>query len=259
MIWQKTLIYIPIILLISTIQNQKIEIKNIDGLDLDQFGFVYITVGDKLTRYDKNLNVMASYSQPLLGDISSVDASIALSPVVWFGETYRINILDNRLNESRSINLLDQGFYDPKLISVSDDSHLWIYDQSEDKIIRFSTETNKRTNLSLNISQILGEENDPIQLISTFEKNFLNVPEKGILVFDAVGAFVKLIAVKDIERLVLYNSRIYYKKENNIYKLDKEGKSEIIVKDLTDCKTFDMFDGKIYLANPFRVEIRTLN
>lgn len=259
MIWQKTLLISTFIFLLSTLQTQKIEIKNIDGLDIDQFGFIYITVGDKLTRYDKNLKVLASYSQPILGDISTVDATIALNPVLWFGETYRINILDNRLNESRTINLLDQGFYDPKLMSVSDDQHLWIYDQSEDKIIRFSTESNKRKNESLNISQILGEENDPIQLISTFEKNYLNVPEKGIIVFDALGAFLKLIAIEDIERLLIYNNRIYYQKQTGIYRLDKEGKSEIIIKDLTDCKTFDIFDNKIYLVNPSRVEIRPIN
>ncbi len=259
MIWQKTILISSFIFFISTIQNQEIKIKNIDGLDVDQFGSIFITVGDKLTRYDKDLKEIASYSQPLLGDITKVDASNALNPVLWFGETYRINILDNRLNESRTINLLDQGFRDPKLISVSDDGNIWIYDQSEDKIIRFSTESNKRTNNSLNISQILGEENDPIQIRSTFEKTYLNVPEKGILIFDAVGAFEKLVALKGIEYFSLYNSKIYYQKENTIYKLDKQGKSEIICKDLTDCKTFDIFDNKIFLVNNSRVEIRAIN
>lgn len=259
MITIKTLFISSAIFLLSSIQNQQIEIKNIDGLDLDQFGSLYITVDDKLTRYDKNLKVIASFSQPLLGKISKVDAANALNPVLWFGETYRVTILDNRLNESTSINLLDQGFYDPKLISVSDDRHLWIYDQSEDKIIRFSTETNKRTNESLNISQILGEENEPIQLYSTFERNYLNVPEKGIIVFDAVGAFVKLIAIRSIDRMVLYNSQIYYQKDKAIYRLDKEGKSLIMIPDLTDCKTFDIYNNKIFLVSPTRVEIRTLN
>lgn len=259
MIWQKTVFISSLILFLSTIDNQEIKIKNIDDLDVDQFGSIYISLGDKLTLYDKKLKEIASYSQPLLGDITKVDANNALNPVLWFGETYRINILDNRLNESRTINLLDRGFRDPKLMSVSDDRNIWIYDQSEDKIIRYSTESNKRTNESLNISQILGEENDPTQITSTFEKTYLNVPEKGILVFDAVGAFEKLVSIKGIENFVLHNSRVYYQKENNIYKLDQQGKSQIIIEDLTDCKTFDIFDNKIFLVNSTRVEIRALN
>lgn len=259
MTWPTKLSFSLILLFTSSAAPRELKLKNIDSLDIDQFGFSYIAIDEKLSKYDKELKVIASFSEPLFGDIAKVDATNALNPVLWFGETYRVAILDNRLNQSQSINLLDQGFYDPKLISVSDDRHLWVYDQSEDKIIRFSTETNKRTNQSLNISQILGEENEPIQMHSSFEKIYLNVPEKGILIFDALGAFEKLVAVKNIEHFEIYKGLIYFQKEKTINMLNKQGKSEIVAKDLTDCKSFDIFENKIFLISSLGVEIRTLN
>lgn len=239
-------------------ENTSFNISNVDHIDIDQFGFTYVSIGEKLTRYDKDFKVIASYSEPLLGDITEVDATNALNPVLWFGETYRVGILDNRLNESQILNLLDLGFYDPKLISVSDEQHLWIYDQSEDKLIRFSLESNKRTNESLNVSQILGAENQPNQLYSSFEKIYLNVPEKGILIFDPLGAFLELIAIPEIDHMVLYKNELYFLKKGQISRLDSNGKSEILDLKSTDIKTFDIFAQKIFIVSQSSIEIKDL-
>lgn len=232
-----------------------VEIKGIDILQVDQFGFIYVVKNDKITKYDKAFKVQSSFSQPILGSITHIDVSNALNPAVLFGDTYNLSMLDNRLNESQTLNLLELNFYDPKLMSVSDQRHLWIYDQSEDKLIRFSLENNERENASLNITQILGKENQPHSLISDFEKVYLNVPEKGILIFDAVGAFLELVPIKDIEQMRVKQKTIYFSKKGSVYRLLKSRKTEKIVTDDTELQYFEVFGNEIYLIHPSSIQI----
>lgn len=236
-------------------QNRTIKLKGIDILQIDQFGFIYAVKNDKITKYDKDFKVLSSFSKPILGSITHLDVSNALNPAVLFGDTYNLSLLDNRLNEAQTLNLLELDFYDPKLMSVSDQRHLWIYDQSEDKLIRFSLENNTRENVSLNITQILGQENQPHSLVSDFEKVYLNVPEKGILVFDAVGAFLELIPIKDIEQMRVRQKTIYFRKEGAIYRLLKSKKTEKITSKATDLQYFEVYNDEIFLIHPSWIEI----
>lgn len=253
------LILLQFILLSSYHTIRVLPIKDAQNFSADQFENLYVLKNDVITKYDISNKEQASFSNPLFGDITAIDVSNALTPIIFFGDTYRVGILDNRLNESASLNLIELGFNDPKLISVSDDQHLWIYDQSIDKLIRYHFENAERTNTSLNISQLLGMENTPTQMVSTFENVFLNVPEKGILVFDATGAFQELIPIPGIRKFHVAGNQIYFIKDEILKSFDRQTKHQKeIQKNYRNILSFMVLNNKVFQLHAYGIEVNKL-
>jgi streptogramin lyase len=172
--------------------------NDVDHFSVDQFKNVYLVKGNELVKLDKEGEELYSYSNPIWGDIYNVDARNALNPYVFYRDVNQLVIVDNRLNASTALNFTDYGFLDVRFISFSDQNNVWFYDQATDKIYRFNMQRNKVSNSSLNITQISGSENMPADMVSTIDQVFLNVPDKGIFMFDAVGAFQKLLPIKGV-------------------------------------------------------------
>ena len=143
-----------------------------------------------------------------------------MNPLAFFDIANQMVVLDNRLNESYTNTFTDQGYIDVNLISFSDQDHIWLYDQNTDRLYRFNLEQRKKINQSLNITQLTATENEPTELITTFENLYLNVPDAGILIFDAVGAFSKKIAITGASGLSIEKDKLYFIKEKAITELN---------------------------------------
>ncbi len=186
-----------------------IPAKDVDYFSVDQFSNIYLVKGNELIKIDRDAKQLYSFSNPILGDIYQIDARNALNPYIFYRDVNQLVIVDNRLNSSTALNFTDQGFLDVRFISFSDQNNVWFYDQATDKIYRFNMQRNRVSNTSLNITQISGSENLPEDMVSTIDQVFLNVPDKGIFVFDAVGAFQKLIPLKGVSAFDVRMKKLY--------------------------------------------------
>jgi len=126
-------------------------------------------------------------------------------------------VVDNRLNASTAINFNDYGFLDVLFISFADQDNVWFYDQGTDKMYRFNLQSKKVVNSSLNITQLIGAENTPHSMVSTINKVYLNIPSKGILLFDALGSLQKTIPIKNIESFCVQGTELYYVQDKKVY------------------------------------------
>lgn len=187
---------------------QTVKVGEAEGFSVDQFNNIYIINGSELIKYDENAKQLYSFSNPILGDIFQVDVQNPLNPYVFYRDVNQLVIVDNRLNSSTALDFTDYGFLDVRFLSFSDQNNVWFYDQATDKIYRFNMQFNKVSNTSLNITQISGSENLPQGMLSTIDQVFLNVPDKGVFVFDAVGAFQKLIPLKGISSFDVKKKRL---------------------------------------------------
>lgn len=188
---------------------KSIPAKDVEHFSVDQFKNLYLVKGNELIKYDRDAKQLYSFSNPILGDIYQVDARNALNPYIFYRDVNQLVIVDNRLNSSTALNFTDHGFLDVRFVSFSDQNNVWFYDQATDKIYRFNMQRNKVSNTSLNITQISGSENLPEAMVSTIDQVFLNVPDKGIFVFDAVGAFEKLIPLKGLAAFDVRMKKLY--------------------------------------------------
>ena len=194
-----------------------LKLSKVDQFYVDQFQNIYVVIGPELRKYDPTYKQLYSYSNPLKGAISQVDVLNALNPYIYYKDWNEVVVVDNRLNASTAINFNDYGFLDVQFISFSDQYNVWFYDQATDKLYKFHLPSKKVVNTSLNITQLVGIENVPQAMVSTINKVYLNVPEKGILVFDALGALLKTIPLKNVVGISIQGNDLYFIEKGSLH------------------------------------------
>jgi hypothetical protein len=201
--------------------------KGADLLTADQFGNLFLSYQEELIKLSPQGKELYSYSDPLYGDISTVDALNAMNPLVFYNDVNQLRLLDNRLNESRAYNLLDAGFIDPALVAYTDEDNIWIYDQVQDRLIRYNLRFSKPNAQSLTITQITEYENKPEGLFCSFNNVLLALPGQGLLVFDALGAYEKTVTLPKNQMLSFYNQSLLMVSPQGgvtLYNLEKDKK-----------------------------------
>ena len=177
----------------------ELRLPDADIIGIDQFGSIYTASGFELRKFDEAGKELYAFADPVLGDIYEIDVLNPLSPYLFFKDANQMLVVDNRLNQKGELNFNDFHFIDVQLISFSDQENVWFYDQGSDKLHRFNIRTRTRTNESLTITQIVGQENQPTGLVSSIDKVYLNIPDQGIYIFDATGAFAGIIPLLEVD------------------------------------------------------------
>lgn len=240
---------------------QKLNLKHdCDNFGVDQFGNIYLIKGDELLKLDSKGKELYAFSDPLYGNITSVDALNAMNPLVFYDDVNQLRILDNRLNDVLSFDLLEAGFIDPTLVAYSDQENIWFYDQILDRLARFEPTQNKITDQSLVIAQINNKQIRPIALLSSFNRVLLVIPNVGIMVFDPQGSYVKTIALPDFEFLAFSNKTIIALNRNGLiseYTLDTDKINHGIL-NLEKPKAAQLINNRLYVLDQKVILIYTI-
>jgi hypothetical protein len=171
----------------------------------DQFSNIYLVYDEELVKLSPTGKKLYSYSDPLYGDISNVDALNAMNPLVFYNDVNQLRLVDNRLNESQAYNLLDAGFIDPAFVAYTDEDNVWIYDQVQDKLVRYNLRHQEVTAQSQVITQITNTESKPSGLYCSFNKVVLEIPGHSALIFDALGAYQTTLSLSENTQVSFYN------------------------------------------------------
>ncbi|MGB0176632.1 MAG: hypothetical protein ACPF9D_05675 [Owenweeksia sp.] len=236
-----------------------ISLKNVDFFTIDQFQNIYHVRFDQLKKLDKIGKTVFEYSNPLLGSIQSVSALDPLNLLFFYKDQAQITTLDNRLNESTAIRLTDIGLNDVQLVSQSDQNNVWVYDQATDRLHRININNSSVSNKSLNITQLVRSENQPTQLESTYDQVFLNLPENGLLVFDATGSLMQTVTLKKIEHFALNGEDLLYLKNDTIKGLNL--KKNTMLKSswhVPGARSFTASGGKLYVLDKKKLYVYSL-
>lgn len=198
------------------ISSPSAEEKQLSTFAADQFGNLYLAQGNNLKKVDDNNKTIARFSNPINGDITSVDLLDPMYPLVFFNDFNRISFLDNRLNERESTDLINLRFSDPELVCNGGNNLLFIYDQATDKISRYDHQEQRTLNQTLNITQLLKKENTPLALQADFEGVYLYTSELGLVIFDNVLAYRKTLPITNAIDVVKKNKKYYFLYETKI-------------------------------------------
>lgn len=170
------------------------KIASAYDLSLDQFGNIYYLQGNQIIKKEGSTGAETqNYSDPRLGKISHFTLINPLQPLLYYADFNQIQILDNRLNFSRSIKLLDAGFTDPSLVSYTLQGQILIFDQVSDRLNIYLPESNRIQNFSPAINQLSPSQNRPSLLLTSYNQHLLYLADEGFLVFDALAAYQKKV------------------------------------------------------------------
>jgi len=190
-----------------------------DHITTDIQEHVYGWKNNRLDLYDADGNLLYYYTNPSLGFISKVDASIPTKIMVYHEESNTIVLLNNKLAPiGNPIHLIDFQIQTPVLPAMFGINRLACYNETNQQIIL----------IDLDMSQIdvvncqFDMEFHPQFMVAdhNFEQLLLSDSAAGIAIYDRFASFQKWIPVQGIQYLQLQNNILYYLKDDSIYSND---------------------------------------
>lgn len=169
-----------------------------DYFELDKFDNVYVVNQNQLQRLASKTESAYIFEDERYGKITTIDVSNPQKLLLFYDAYDIILSLDNTLTITREIDLKNLNYSDINAVALSNDNLIWLYDPTSFQLKKIDQNGQiKAESLSLiheNLDHIL-----PIKIIEHENKVFVNSPDDGILVFDNLGQFIKLLPLKNIQ------------------------------------------------------------
>lgn len=251
---KKTYLFILLISLCSlSFQNDTKPLvikKTHDFFAMDNLGNMYFITESEIMKYLANGTYFNRYSNLRLGQITSVDATNGLRVMLFYKDQQQIMFLDSQMSQkSDPVSLEQMGYEQTELVCVSANNGFWIFNKSNNELIRFDEHLKKIASTG-NLKQMLQTELKPNFMTEHNGDLFLNCPEIGIYVFDIFGTFSKVISIKELKNIQVNEDIVYYLKDNKFcsynYKLFEEVCDSFPIKKINQAW---YFKNKVYLSD----------
>ena len=209
---------------------------------------LYLWKDAVLEKQSADREVLAQYSNPSLGIISSVDAKIPSKILVFHQESGTIVLLDNNLSPiGNALSLFEHGLYSTTLAAFAGASRIALFDDAAQLLIL--------TDLDLNIINSTpidaGSSFHPTLMECSLDKNVLLADStSGVLFFDKFGTFERKLPLAGIRSLQMQGENLYYLQDNSIYKYDLTALDIILIFNLpVNIKSFRRSNSTMHLLN----------
>jgi len=191
-----------------------------DYITSDNLGNVYVVRQDELTKYSKEGELLLTYSDKSLGEITMVDVRNPLKILLYYQDLSSVVFLDNRLSRIGDHIALDQmGLEQSTLACTSHSNGIWLYDPLTFQLSRLD-QFLKIERQTQNINQLLGHEIIPNFLLEANNWVYLNDPETGIHVFDIYGTYYKTIQLKGLTEFQILDNNLYFRSNDEMMWFD---------------------------------------
>ena len=200
----------------------------IDGINIDRYGYIYEMSYDNLLKKNKNNEILYSYSNKNLGKINQVDVSNPLRPLLLYNDMGVICVLDNTLSQQeKNIDLNSLSLYQTNCIANSNfDNGIWLFDLDINEIIKIDIHSNI-TYKSGNLAVILPDFEGPIIRMQEYNKHLFAFTKNQIFEFDQFGSLLHTIPasastgfIYDDDSYILYDGAHFLKYFKLDFKLD---------------------------------------
>jgi len=188
-----------------------------DSLISDPLGNLYLLKGSQITKYDPSGKLLMRFSNKVLGEIASADASNPMKILLFSPVLNRIVFLDSQLSENGPpVDLSESGLDQTILACTSHDNGFWVYDQREFELLRLNQEL-QISHRSGNIPLQTGLPVKPSAVYQYQNKVYLYDKQTGFLVFDIFGAYTKTIPLKSVESVSFSEDCIFFIREEKLF------------------------------------------
>ena len=221
---------ILIILLAVLIQSSSplFEIPTkVNQIYTDNLENLYVVRDFTLLKYNPSGNLLFTYSDNFMGEISSISIGEGLKVMVYYRDNGQMVVLDNTLSQIASaVNLNFNNLGTTTLATTSVQNSFWFYNPIDGAIIR-TTNTISVIFNSGNLSQLLNYRINPNFMVEYSNKLYLNDPEIGIMVFDIFGTYLKTIPIKGLLKFQVAEKGLYFYSNNHLYFYDFQNFNQI--------------------------------
>jgi hypothetical protein len=192
-------------------------VEKITDIQIDNLENIYIlTKENKVVKYTEKYVKQYEYSNNLIGEIKSIDATNPQKILCFVKDFNRILVLDNTLAEINIIDLSTSDFLDVSAVARTNDNQIWLFDPINQVLVKVNDliepqfVSNRLSDLNLGII-------NPVSLKERGNKVVMTDPDIGLLIFDNFAQFLKLIPEKGVENFQVFGDYLFFTQENKYF------------------------------------------
>ncbi|MFK7807214.1 MAG: hypothetical protein AB8F74_05360 [Saprospiraceae bacterium] len=175
-----------------------------------------VTSNNELLKYDQKGQLLFQYNNQRLGDITWVDATDPFHVLLFYQEYFTAIILDRTLNILGEYQLFDLNITDVNVVAMANDSNLWIFDETSGKL-KMISQTGEIVEESQNTRLLLEKSIQPVNIVATNNRIYINAPESGILIFDNFGTYLKTLPITELADFQIIDNQLIYQKGTKLF------------------------------------------
>jgi hypothetical protein len=215
-----------------------------------------ITNKSEVIKYDNQGYFDSRYSNKKYGRLAAVDATNSFKLLFWYPDFQSIMLVDAALNELKTLNLNDLQVGRAAAMAMGDDGNLWILDGTSNQMVQFGVEQSNVKKVQSTPLSMSGLQ--PTQMVVRQNLFYLNVPSRGILVFDRFGKLVRTLAITNASFFQILDNQVFYQKDNQFFRfhLQTLASSPIVLpKDVKGAQPIRLEKGRLFAQRGTSVDI----
>ncbi len=214
-------------------QHWKLFKKN-DSLDCRYFltdhlkNIYIITNKSEVLKYDGEGYFDSRFSYKKFGRIGAADVTNPFKIILYYADYQCIVVIDGALNPIKTLFLNDMRVANASAIAMGDSGYIWIYDSGVNKILRFGVDASG-FNLAYSTPPLSISGLQPNQMLIRDNFVYMNVPEKGIFVFDQFGKHIKTLDILKASGLQIIENQLFYKQNNQFFRFNLQTLAKTVI------------------------------
>jgi len=214
----------------------------------DKLGNAYAVVENQVLKYDPSGNPLSNFSENNLGQLTQVDASDPLKPMLFYPDFARMIVLDSKLAMQSSINLRDISIFQPVVVCTSEEDGYWIYDREDDQLKKISQNL-QVVRESGSLLQAIGFQVNPNFMLEKNGYLYLNDPEEGILLFDRYGTYYKTLPYTGLKTFQVIEKDILFVSGSKMMRYDAKAliENEVLIPRVDSLRAARIEQHQLYL------------
>ncbi|HNV95491.1 MAG TPA: hypothetical protein PKG63_03380 [Bacteroidales bacterium] len=209
------------LIIVGFVLSRQIPIKS-NFITSDIFDNVYVISKSDLKQLNSTGDVLKTYSNRNLGDITFVDATNPMRILLFYANFNQVVFINTKLSPiSEPVSLDDLGFTSVGIACSSSQNGFWIFDTRNSQPVLISSALQviyKGTKIQFTDSLWPA----PIYMSEQGKKLFIAFQGKGIYVFDQTAKFEKFLPIQDLKYIQVMGSYVYYLAEQKLRVLNLE-------------------------------------
>lgn len=192
----------------------------VDAFTTDELGHLYVRNGDVLDMYDANGRRLARNSAKTFGMIDVIDAFYSLKPMVFSRQQRQIAMLDNTLAVQGSvIDLARNGYPWVTLVCAGVQNAFWCFDERGSSLTRIDAQLRPMASTG-RLDQVLGHAPEPIGMVESNSRLYVNDPAHGVLVFDLFGAYLRTLPITGASMIEVKGDQVFFFRDGHLSSYD---------------------------------------
>jgi hypothetical protein len=194
----------------STIRNSaSVGVQfRIDDVDVDKTGNYYLTdYRGEIRKYSDDNKMQYSYKNYNTGPIASVDVTNPHKILVFFRDFQTLMLLDNTLSSIKTIKLNPLEYY--TAAGTSNDGSIWLYNSVRNTINKISFDGSVFLE-SIPLRRFAPGSITDAKITERENMLYINDANHGILLFNNLGIFSRIVPLTTASGIQIINNTIYY-------------------------------------------------